>query len=802
MRITPNWPRCSKFHQYLLLILLVGEPLPAQQPFTQTAPIYAVNSQYVQGVGPGYWPTAGSGLVLNLASGTSFCNNAAAQYPGGSLTMTANATNYVYLDPVACIPAFNITGYPPSAAPLASVLTNATAITAVNDQRTWFVAKNSAASMVNAGSFSAGSVGAQIDNACTSLAGKSGVVAIPAALGAGQSLAGLPNGCAVLDLRGAGSNLTSAFAPDRNGTDNSAETKFLFRERVLSPQPAIPSTVSLAYFFQEDWTGGTNLTNNKSNYLTILAQSANRTPGQHGAAAITSSCFAAGDCEPVAVSAYSFGDQNAAGDEGAVTFRGYILEGSVEFSATITSISSNTINYSTATNENTRGESRQLIDLTKADVRGNVTGISGIPAVVTATGTLFSTNHGGTGSKTSLCFELAGSAGAYNGGSSPFHDVYRVASVQSDTQLTLDLTYQGAQKPWFGDVTTGTPTLYPCSAVSSLGLSGSLAVSDGTVFSNGDSILEAFGHQSMSGMLIYGSSYLPMPISAAFASLQNGTNRPWWGGLYFNGNWSNNVIYIAPNSGSGVSAPVYGIRFSQGNWNFASDMIDVADTGTNTYVRLIGVNRNSGSNAYFAYAKVDDAYSFGGSAEVSPVTGQASFGTNIQPGSQVYVNPSGTNAGLTLSMPTNSSAIGLAVNFGGTPSLQITGTGSSNGSSWIINNGPALTFYSDNQATVTATINAATGNAVFNNLPPVYNAAGTAQTGSKLHLVEDQVTLASGSATVTLAGSSVFSSSSSYKCGASDQTNANAVKIAYTSGSQFSVTGTGSDVVSFVCVGN
>ena len=801
MRITPNWPRCPKFPPYLLLILLVGEPLPAQQPFTQTAPIYAVNSQYVQGVGPGYWPTAGSGLVLNLASGTSFCNNAPALYPGGSLTMTANATNYVYLDPMACIPTFNTSGYPPSAAPLASVLTSATAITAVNDQRTWFVAKNSASSMVNAGSFSGASVGAQIDNACGSLGGKSGVVAIPAALGAGQSLAGLANGCAVLDLRGAGNNLTSNFAPNQNGDENAFSIKFLFRERILSAQAPIPGLIGTGYFYQEGWTGGTNLTGNKSNYFALLAQTANRTPGQHGALMANAACFAAGDCEPAQVIAESYADESAGGDEGAVTFRGSILGGASEFSAAIASIGTNTINYSTAANENTRGEGRQLIDVTKADTRGNVTGISGTPAVVTATGTLFSTNHGGTGSKTSLCFELAGSAGAYNGGTNPFHDVYRVASVQSDTQLTLDLTYQGAQEPWFGDVTTGTPTLYPCSKVSSLGLSGSLVVSDGTVFSTGDSILEAMGHQQLQGMLLYGSSYLPTPINGSFATIENGTNRPWWGGLLFTGNWSNNVIYVGPNSGSGVNPPIYGIRFSAGNWNFGADMIDVADTGTNTYVRLIGVNRNGGSNAYFAYAKADDAYSFGGSAEVSPVTGQASFGTSIQPW-QGWFQPVGTRSGLGVSLPSNSSATVFQADIAGIPALRINGTGSSNGSSWIINNGPTLTFYSDNQATVTATINAATGNAAFNNLPPVYNAAGTAQTGSKLHLVEDQVTLAAGSATVTLAGSSVFTSSSSYKCGASDQTNANAVKIAYTSGSQFSVTGTGSDVISFVCVGN
>ena len=72
----------------------------AQQPQAQAAqPIYLVNAEYVQGVGPGYWPTAGSGLVLNLTAGTAVCRNVVQTYVGGTLTLAPSATNYVYLDP-------------------------------------------------------------------------------------------------------------------------------------------------------------------------------------------------------------------------------------------------------------------------------------------------------------------------------------------------------------------------------------------------------------------------------------------------------------------------------------------------------------------------------------------------------------------------------------------------------------------------------------------------------------------------------------------------------------------------------
>ena len=78
----------------------------AQQPQTQTAPIFAANAKYVQGSGPGYWPTPGTGLALNLTAGTAFCGGAIQTYAGGSLTMTASVANYVYLNTAAsCAPA-------------------------------------------------------------------------------------------------------------------------------------------------------------------------------------------------------------------------------------------------------------------------------------------------------------------------------------------------------------------------------------------------------------------------------------------------------------------------------------------------------------------------------------------------------------------------------------------------------------------------------------------------------------------------------------------------------------------------
>src|SRR5438309_10933453 len=81
-----------------------------------------VNAKWTNGVAPGYRPTAGSGLVLNLSAGTSFARNVRASYAGGTLSLTDNATNYVFLDTTTSnAPTFNTSGYPTTGIPIATV---------------------------------------------------------------------------------------------------------------------------------------------------------------------------------------------------------------------------------------------------------------------------------------------------------------------------------------------------------------------------------------------------------------------------------------------------------------------------------------------------------------------------------------------------------------------------------------------------------------------------------------------------------------------------------------------------------
>lgn len=131
-------------HKLLALTLGLCTALPvcAQQPQTHTAPLYAVNAKYTNGVAPGYAPTIGTGLVLAIGPGTSFCASTIQEYPGGSVTLSPNTTNYVYLDQNAsCAPAVNQTGYTNTTIPIATVITNASTVVTngIDDQRTYFI---------------------------------------------------------------------------------------------------------------------------------------------------------------------------------------------------------------------------------------------------------------------------------------------------------------------------------------------------------------------------------------------------------------------------------------------------------------------------------------------------------------------------------------------------------------------------------------------------------------------------------------------------------------------------------------
>lgn len=84
---------------------------------------------------------------------------------------------------------------------------------------------------------------------------------------------------------------------------------------------------------------------------------------------------------------------------------------------------------------------------------------------------------------------------------------------------------------------------------------------------------------------------------------------------------------------------------------------------------------------------------------------------------------------------------------------------------------------------------------------PVFNGAGTRQ--AACHIVKDQATLAAGgTVVVTLSGLAAFTSSASYVVACADTSANHSVRVTQTSGTSFTITGTGGDVIDYIAIGN
>jgi len=221
------------------LVLLVSIAARGQQPQSQTAPLFAVNARYAQGVAPGYWPTAGTGLTLNLAAGTAFCGGSVVTYAGGTLTMTASATNYVYLNAAAsCAPAVKTTAFTSSDIPIATVVAGSSAIGSIADDRTMFQqpggSSGSVVSSINgaAGSFTLSGAGVSCSGTTCTFS-TSGAGAGPSPCPSGATCDAFPNysvGGTALNLMAAYQSCSDASTSpivtlshtNTNGTDNAA----------------------------------------------------------------------------------------------------------------------------------------------------------------------------------------------------------------------------------------------------------------------------------------------------------------------------------------------------------------------------------------------------------------------------------------------------------------------------------------------------------------------------------------------------------------------------------------------------
>ena len=125
-------------------------------------------------------------------------------------------------------------------------------------------------------------------------------------------------------------------------------------------------------------------------------------------------------------------------------------------------------------------------------------------------------------------------------------------------------------------------------------------------------------------------------------------------------------------------------------------------------------------------------------------------------------------------------------------------------------NGEAFTLTAPmtTSQTITSTLASGTAPLVVSSTTPVanlttvpvtYDHTGAQQLG--VHIVRDHCILGT-SCSVTLTGAAVFTSNVSYTCAANDQTGNQPVNFSPTSGSAFTFSGTGTDALSYICVGN
>ncbi len=115
------------FVSFLALAVSVG----AQQPQNTLAPIVAENAKYANGVAPGYAPTSGTGLNVDISSGTVNCGGTIVTFTGAAEPLTANAVNYVYLNTTSsCAVSVKTTAFVAADIPIAIVTTGSSSVLA------------------------------------------------------------------------------------------------------------------------------------------------------------------------------------------------------------------------------------------------------------------------------------------------------------------------------------------------------------------------------------------------------------------------------------------------------------------------------------------------------------------------------------------------------------------------------------------------------------------------------------------------------------------------------------------------
>jgi len=396
-----------------------------QQPQTQPGQaLHAVDAKYVNGLAPGYWPTAGTGLTLKLSTGSALCGNppAPVAYTGGTLTMAASSTNYVYLDPSgSCLPASNTSGFDVGQIRIAVVVTNGSTITAVNDVRSSFspaITVDSAGRSIFKGlngTYFADQFGDKRTTGIASVISACGTstpcqVVVPGSYPTTEHVPGSQNGGGSFYPGTTGSNVqvldfrTGDAQTAINALPNgSARAWHQWVDNVYNPYSNKVLAHTVFSPVMNSFDGGFCLQNSsvtppyykKSGVEAIWAIINNYAPGDPGNRFVNNQ-YSVGDSFPVYAIDNFYGGQTTQGEEGAEGVDIWVMQGNVAYQGTIASggaTGATSLTLSPTAGSGTQGAGRYLINTTSgktisAGTISNITNnLGGTPITFTGSGT-------------------------------------------------------------------------------------------------------------------------------------------------------------------------------------------------------------------------------------------------------------------------------------------------------------------------------------------------------------------------------------------------------------------------------
>ena len=337
--------------------------------------------------------------------------------------MTAAATNYVYLDPLAsCAPTLNTSGFGVGQIPIAVVVTNGSGITTVNDVRSWFsppISMDSTGrSIVKGlnGAYFADQLGDKSTTGIASAISACGIstpcrVVVPGSYLATEavpgSLTGDSTSPAAMNPGTTSPNIEvedfrlgdqqTAINPQGPASGHRPWHQWVANYYTPAPVGTYQSHTNFATVVNA-MDGGSNLQGAgyyaKSGFAAHESYINCYTPGDCGDS-IVSNKYSPGDSMALFLQNTFYGGQATAGEEGAEVLDAWLMQGSSAYQGTITSggtTGATSLTLSPTAGAGTQGAGRYLLDTTsgKTITAGTISAIScggSAPCSFTGSGT-------------------------------------------------------------------------------------------------------------------------------------------------------------------------------------------------------------------------------------------------------------------------------------------------------------------------------------------------------------------------------------------------------------------------------